>query len=86
MEDAATAEICRAQVWQWLHHGVPLLEGGSITADLVLRLIDEEAASDAVPDDARRTATSAALDLLRRLTLDEQLVDFFTSSAQEELP
>src|SRR4029079_8473973 len=42
MEDAATAEISRSQVWQWLHHGVTLDDGQTVTRDLVQRLIDEE--------------------------------------------
>ena len=35
MEDAATAEISRAQVWQWVHHRVTLAEGPPVTAALV---------------------------------------------------
>src|SRR5947209_19017953 len=35
MEDAATAEISRSQVWQWIHHGVSLADGPRVTADLV---------------------------------------------------
>jgi malate synthase len=35
MEDAATAEISRSQVWQWVHHGVELDDGTTVTADLV---------------------------------------------------
>ena len=35
MEDAATAEICRAQVWQWVKHGARLNDGRAVTADLV---------------------------------------------------
>ena len=40
MEDAATAEICRAQVWQWLHHGATLQDGRPITAALVAGILD----------------------------------------------
>jgi malate synthase len=39
MEDAATAEICRAQVWQWVKHGAKLNDGRPVTADLVKRTI-----------------------------------------------
>jgi malate synthase len=39
MEDAATAEICRTQVWQWVHHGASLDNGSRITVELVQRLI-----------------------------------------------
>ena len=35
MEDAATAEIARAQVWQWLHHGAKLEDGRPVTMELV---------------------------------------------------
>ena len=39
MEDAATAEICRAQVWQWVKHGAKLNDGRAVTAELVRRTI-----------------------------------------------
>jgi malate synthase len=42
MEDAATAEISRSQVWQWVHHGVKLAEGPTVTRELVLKVRDEE--------------------------------------------
>src|SRR6188768_1044614 len=45
MEDAATAEISRSQVWQWIHNGVRLDDGTEITADLVGRIEDEELAA-----------------------------------------
>ena len=37
MEDAATAEICRAQVWQWVKHGAKLDDGRPVTAEMVRR-------------------------------------------------
>mgnify|MGYP001004224237 CR=1 FL=1 len=42
MEDAATAEICRAQSWQWLHHGVDLSDGTPLTPARFQRLLDDE--------------------------------------------
>ncbi len=42
MEDAATAEISRAQVWQWLRHGAKLSDGRNLTKDLVRQTITEE--------------------------------------------
>jgi malate synthase len=42
MEDAATAEISRTQIWQWCHFGVALESGEIVTRDLVARTIDEE--------------------------------------------
>jgi malate synthase len=42
MEDAATAEICRAQVWQWVKHGAKLDDGRLVTAEMVRRDTDEQ--------------------------------------------
>jgi malate synthase len=42
MEDAATAEISRAQCWQWLRHGAQLADGRVFTAELFDRLLEEE--------------------------------------------
>jgi len=42
MEDAATAEIARSQVWQWVHNGVKLAEGQTVTAELVRQTATEE--------------------------------------------
>jgi malate synthase len=44
MEDAATAEISRAQVWQWLRHGARLSDGRNVTRELVTHTIAEELA------------------------------------------
>jgi len=42
MEDAATAEICRAQIWQWVRHGATLQDGRKVTAPWVLQLCAEQ--------------------------------------------
>jgi malate synthase len=42
MEDVATAEISRSQVWQWVRHSSRLAEGSSVTPDLVREIEDEE--------------------------------------------
>jgi malate synthase len=44
MEDAATAEISRAQVWQWIHHRVQLPDSTEITRELVVQLVGSEMA------------------------------------------
>ncbi|HTT29612.1 MAG TPA: malate synthase A [Solirubrobacteraceae bacterium] len=44
MEDAATAEISRSQIWQWVHHGVELDNGQTVTPELVCQILDEETA------------------------------------------
>jgi len=45
MEDVATAEISRSQVWQWCRHAARLAEGSTVTADLVREIADDEMAS-----------------------------------------
>jgi malate synthase len=42
MEDAATAEICRSQVWQWLKHGATLSDGRKVTQEMVRQTIAEQ--------------------------------------------
>jgi malate synthase len=42
MEDAATAEISRSQLWQWVRHGARTAEGQTVTAPWVAQLLDEE--------------------------------------------
>jgi malate synthase len=42
MEDAATAEISRAQVWQWVRHKAKLSDGRAITKELVVQTMKEE--------------------------------------------
>ena len=42
MEDAATSEISRSQLWQWLHHGVGLDDGRTVTWELCHALFDDE--------------------------------------------
>ena len=44
MEDAATAEISRAQIWQWIRHGAKLADGRTIDATLCRAILDEELA------------------------------------------
>jgi len=44
MEDAATAEISRAQIWQWIRHGAKLADGRTVDAALCRKLLDEELA------------------------------------------
>lgn len=43
MEDAATAEVSRSQLWQWCKHGVSTAEGKKVTKEYALKLLNEEA-------------------------------------------
>jgi malate synthase len=86
MEDAATAEISRAQLWQWCRHRVALDGGQVVTRELVARIVDEELARlrdilgperfDAGRyDDARR--------VFQRVALGDRFTEFLTVPAYD---
>jgi malate synthase len=77
MEDAATAEISRCQLWQWIHHATPLADGGRVTAELVQSIVDEEAA----PLRGSSAHIDKAVSVLAASTLTEDLKPFFTTEA-----
>jgi malate synthase len=79
MEDAATAEICRTQVWQWLHNDVTLSNGRPVTRRVVSWLLNEELRTLG-PDYA------AGRDLFEEVTLTDEYVDFLTLPAYERMP
>lgn len=82
MEDAATAEIARCQVWQWLHHATPLAEGGRVTAELVRTILVEEVARlSAERPGTDRERVAWAVGILERTALGEELPGFFTTDA-----
>ena len=84
MEDAATAEISRSQLWQWRTHGVPLDDGAPMTADRYATIRNEELAAlrSSLPD---YPWTDAAA-LLDELVLSDDFAEFLTLSAYESLP
>jgi malate synthase len=89
MEDAATAEIARAQLWQWIHHPTGILdEGQNITADLFLALLREETGSlrEEVGDEAfARGQWRAAASLLEEITLADSFQPYLVQLAYERL-
>ena len=84
MEDAATAEISRTQVWQWLHHGAKLSDGRVVTPTLVEACLADEMAK-LQHDLGLSTVTAGrfteAIDLFRKLVTDRKLDTFLTLSA-----
>ncbi len=78
MEDAATAEISRSQIWQWLHHGAALDDGRPVTAELY-ETIRREELEKLGGEGAARYGDSARL--LDQLCLSEQFVEFLTFPA-----
>lgn len=88
MEDAATAEISRSQIWQWINAGVVLDNGERVTADLVRTIAAEELAGirAEIGDEAFAAGTwQQAHDLLLKVALDEDYADFLTLPAYEQL-
>ncbi|GAA3358018.1 malate synthase A [Streptomyces antimycoticus] len=88
MEDAATAEISRSQIWQWVNAGVVFENGEKATADLVRKVAAEELAAirEEVGEDAFAAGKwSQAHDLLLRVALDADYTEFLTLPAYELL-
>jgi len=80
MEDAATAEICRTQLWQWLKYEAPLDDGRRFTLDLFEQWFDEEVGLLAeVPNIAE------AARLMHNMIVADDLVEFLTLPAYELL-
>jgi malate synthase len=74
MEDVATSEICRAQLWQWVHHGAKRDDGAPITKEMLLESIR-----------VRARAMPVAVELFEHLIADEHFAEFLTLKAYERL-
>ena len=86
MEDAATAEISRAQLWQWVHHKAKLADGRLVTIDLVESIIENELAQQRkLVDAAHYGAYEKAADLMRDLIRAPRFIDFLTLPAYERI-
>ncbi|MEV5606182.1 malate synthase A [Streptomyces sp. NPDC052299] len=88
MEDAATAEISRSQIWQWINADVVFENGRHATADLAREVAAEELAAirAEIGDDAFAAGQwQEAHDLLLQVSLDQDYADFLTLPAYERL-
>ncbi|QKZ17736.1 malate synthase A [Streptomyces chartreusis] len=88
MEDAATAEISRSQIWQWINAGVEFENGEHATPELARKVAAEELAN--IRAEIGEEAFAAghwqqAHDLLLEVSLDEDYADFLTLPAYEQL-
>ncbi len=84
MEDAATAEISRAQVWQWLYHRAKLADGREVTPELFDAVLKDEMSKvrDAVGHDAYDGGRfQEAIDLFREMSLAHDFAEFLTIPA-----
>ncbi len=84
MEDAATAEISRTQIWQWCHFGVALDSGKQVTRDLVAKTIDEE-----LPSTGNGAFSGGRFDEAKKIffqvATSDPYVEFLTLPAYEAL-
>jgi malate synthase len=90
MEDAATAEISRSQVWQWVHHGAKLDDGREITADLVREMETEELEKirEEIGDDEwfqKEGRPDLSRELFETVALADDFAEFLTLPAYEKL-
>ena len=79
MEDAATAEICRSQVWQWVKHEARLDDGRTVTPELVADVVSEQKSR------LGGERLELAADLFRRMMISPEFPEFLTLVAYEYL-
>jgi malate synthase len=86
MEDAATAEISRAQVWQWIHHRAVLDDGRPVTPALLAEVVESEQktiARDVGPKRFKAGRFPQATELFVRLSTAAELEEFLTLPAYD---
>ena len=88
MEDTATAEICRSQLWQWIRHKAAIEDGRTITPDLFKTLLEEELSK--IKSDIGESAFNTmnykkAADIFEKITLDDNFIEFLTLEAYNYL-
>jgi malate synthase len=82
MEDAATAEISRSQVWQWLHNDIELDTGEKVTRELVDRIVTEEIAK--LPGDP--AGYDKARSTFLEVAVADDFAEFLTLPAYQRMP
>ncbi|MFT7349495.1 MAG: malate synthase, partial [Candidatus Paceibacteria bacterium] len=86
MEDAATAEISRTQVWQWLKNEVKLEDGRKFTIELYMELFDDEVEkiiTEVGEETINNTKFKVAFELFDKLVLSEKFEEFLTLPAYQ---
>lgn len=88
MEDAATAEISRGQVWQWIHHNSVLDDGRAVTKELVRSLITDELvviAEEIGEENFASMPFNEAREIFQELSLSDDFEEFLTIPAYKIL-
>ncbi|MFI6451142.1 malate synthase A [Streptosporangium amethystogenes] len=87
MEDAATAEISRSQIWQWIHNDIKLADTGAVvTRELVEQIIDEELAKIKEEPGYDEALYDQATALFKEVALDDDFAEFLTLPAYARMP
>ncbi|MEU1391503.1 MULTISPECIES: malate synthase A [unclassified Nonomuraea] len=87
MEDAATAEISRSQIWQWIHNDITLADTGEqVTRELVERIIAEELARISAEPGYDERLFGQATALFKEVALDDDFAEFLTLPAYAQMP
>lgn len=88
MEDMATAEISRSQVWHWLHHGAILDNGQRVDADLVKQIFAEELERARGDEELKvgREKLDLAAERLQEIIFRDEMVEFLSIELDELLP
>jgi malate synthase len=85
MEDAATAEICRSQLWQWLHHQAKLEDGRVIDLTLFNNILDQEIRFIRQENGHQESKLRNAIALLINLVTADKFEEFLTIPAYRQL-
>ena len=88
MEDVATAEISRSQVWQWIRHSARLSDGSKVTDDLVREIADEEMGKILArlgPEAWSKSRFADARAVFEQVSVSESFPEFLTLVAQKQL-
>jgi malate synthase len=85
MEDAATAEISRAQVWQWVRHGARMSDGKTVTAELVKQIVRDRAAELQAKDGGSDGRLQQAAQILEGMMTGKEFPEFLTLGSYDLL-
>jgi malate synthase len=83
MEDVATAEISRSQIWQWVRHGIATSEGAGVTEPLIRAMSGE--ITDRLEEEGHHEHLETARKLFEEVALSDEFVDFLTLPAYEHI-
>jgi malate synthase len=86
MEDAATAEICRSQIWQWIRNEARLSDGTQVTRELVTGVVASELAALHSASGRGGADYQAAREIFEEVALADTFVEFLTLPAYERMP